>query len=205
MRDHIRYLDEIVCAAARIVKAVRERARKHSPSNAKGEYDSFHVRRGDFQYKRVKVDVDILDKESKDELREGGFGSLYIATDERRKEFFEPLNAKYDVTFLDDYMHLIEGINPNYYGMLDQLVAYKGRVFFGTWFSTLSGYINRMRGYYAAKHQLEGYEKGILPSYYFVPNQKKMQMAKYMPIKKPIYMREFPTSWRDIDKSVDKM
>jgi hypothetical protein len=26
-----------------------------------------------------------------------------------------------------------------------------------------------------------------------------------MPIKKPIYMREFPTSWRDIDKSVDKM
>jgi len=203
VRDHIRYVDEIVCAAARIVKAVRERARKHSPSNTKGEYDSFHVRRGDFQYKKVKVEVDVLISESKDELQEGG--SLYIASDERRKEFFEPLKAKYDVTFLDDYMHLIEGVNPNYYGMLDQLVAYKGRVFFGTWFSTLSGYINRMRGYYAAKHKLEGYEKGILPSYYFVPKQKKMQMAKYMPIKKPIYMREFPTSWRDIDKSVDEM
>jgi hypothetical protein len=205
VRDHIRYLDEIVCAAARIVKAVRERARKHSPSNTNGEYDSFHVRRGDFQYKKVKVEADVLDKQSQNELQEGGFGSLYIATDERDKAFFDPLKSKYDVTFLDDYMHLIKGVNPNYYGMLDQLVAYKGRVFFGTWFSTLSGYINRMRGYYSVKHQLEGYEKGILPSYYFVPKDKKHQMTKYMAVKKPLYMREFPVSWRDIDKSVDGM
>ena len=108
----------------------------------------------------------------------------------------------YDVMFLDDFMHLIEGVNPNYYGMLDQLVAYKGRVFFGTWFSTLSGYINRMRGYYSVKAQLEGYELGTLPSYYFVPKDKKFQMTKYMPVKLPIYMREFPTSWRDIDNSL---
>ena len=201
VRDHIRYVDEIVCASARIVDAVRERSRKHSHSNTEGLYDSWHVRRGDFQYKNVKVDVDQLDKQSKDELKDGPM-SLYIATDERDKSFFEPLKKKYDVMFLDDFMHLIEGVNPNYYGMLDQLVAYKGRVFFGTWFSTLSGYINRMRGYYSVKAQLEGYELGTLPSYYFVPKDKKFQMTKYMPVKLPIYMREFPTSWRDIDKSL---
>ena len=44
--------------------------------------------------------------------------------------------------------------------MLDQLVASKGRVFFGTWWSTLSGYVNRMRGYYISKHGLDGHEDG---------------------------------------------
>ncbi len=102
-------------------------------------------------------------------------------------------------------MHLIEDINPNYYGMLDQLVAYKGRVFFGTWFSTLSGYVNRMRGYYNAKEKGEGHELGILPSYYFVPEIRKYQMTKYYAVKLPIYMREFPTSWRDIDKGIGEL
>jgi len=203
VRDHIRYVDEIVCAAARIVNAVRERARAHAPSNTKGEYDSFHVRRGDFQYKKTRVAADVLYKESKDHLTPGG--TLFIATDERDKKFFDPLKEHYDVTFLDDYMHLIEGVNPNYYGMLDQLVAYKGRVFVGTWFSTLSGYVNRMRGYYSVKNKLEGYELGTLPSYYFVPKDRKNQMIQYMPVKKPIYMREFPVSWRDIDKGIGEL
>jgi hypothetical protein len=26
-----------------------------------------------------------------------------------------------------------------------------------------------------------------------------------MPVKKPIYMREFPISWRDIDKGIDEI
>ena len=45
IRDHVRYLDEIVCAAARIVKAVRERS---ASKNNDGKFDTFHVRRGDF-------------------------------------------------------------------------------------------------------------------------------------------------------------
>jgi GDP-fucose protein O-fucosyltransferase len=51
IRDHIRYVDEIQCAAARIVLAVRERAKQRDPKS-NGEFDSFHVRRGDFQYKK---------------------------------------------------------------------------------------------------------------------------------------------------------
>ena len=89
----------------------------------------------------MKIEAEQLYEESKDELEEGSL--LYIATDERNKSFFDPLKKHYQLAFLDDYIHLIEGVNPNYYGMLDQLVAYKGKVFFGTWFSTLSGYINR--------------------------------------------------------------
>ena len=38
-------------------------------------------------------------------------------------------------------------INPNYLGMIDQVVCAGGEMFTGTWFSTFSGYITRMRGY----------------------------------------------------------
>lgn len=204
VRDHIRYVDEIVCAAARIVKAVRERAKRKSASNKNGEYDSMHVRRGDFQYKNVKVGIDKIYAESKEALKD--HGTIYIATDEKKKDFFLPLKAQqYDVTFLDDYKDLIQGVNPSYYGMLDQLVASRGEAFIGTWFSTLSGYVNRMRGYHSVKNNLEGHELGKLKSYYVAPIDKKYQMLKYFPVKQPIFMREFPTSWRDIDKGIDEL
>lgn len=47
MRDHLRYVDEIICAAARVVEAVRQHARKntkHKPSMEEGIYDAMHVR-----------------------------------------------------------------------------------------------------------------------------------------------------------------
>ena len=121
----------------------------------------------DFQYKKTRLEAPKLLEKSRNKLKEGGL--LYIATDERDKSFFDPFKERYDVVFLDDFKHLLKNVNTNYYGMLDQLVASKGRVFFGTWFSTLSGYVNRMRGYYIAKHKLEGYKDGTMESYYFYP------------------------------------
>jgi hypothetical protein len=41
VRDHLRYIDEIFCAAARVVEAVRKRSK-----NKDGLFDSMHVRRG---------------------------------------------------------------------------------------------------------------------------------------------------------------
>ncbi|EED90839.1 predicted protein [Thalassiosira pseudonana CCMP1335] len=187
VRDHLRYIDEIMCAAARVVKAVRERSKDN------GLFDSMHVRRGDFQYKKTRLEANELIAKSKDNLIEGGL--LYIATDERNKDFFEPFREHYEVIFLDDFKHLLTGINTNFYGMLDQLIASKGRVFYG--------YVNRMRGYYVSKHKLKGWKDGTMESYYFFPDDKSNQMKTYQPVKKPIYMREFPTSWRDIDKGID--
>ena len=46
VRDHIRYVDELQCAAARIVRDLREKARENGDPN--GEFDTFHIRRGDF-------------------------------------------------------------------------------------------------------------------------------------------------------------
>jgi hypothetical protein len=150
---------------------------------------------------QTRLEANELIAKSKDNLIEGGL--LYIATDERNKDFFEPFREHYEVIFLDDFKHLLTGINTNFYGMLDQLIASKGRVFYGTWWSTLSGYVNRMRGYYVSKHKLKGWKDGTMESYYFFPDDKSNQMKTYQPVKKPIYMREFPTSWRDIDKGID--
>ena len=46
VRDHLRYKDELQCAAARAVRAIRERAKARNPEgNPEGFFDSFHVRR----------------------------------------------------------------------------------------------------------------------------------------------------------------
>ncbi len=60
----------------------------------------------------------------------------------------------YKVRFLDDYSELagLSKLDPNFVGMIDQVVASKARDFVGTYFSSFSAYIGRMRGY----HSLSG-------------------------------------------------
>jgi len=203
IRDHVRYLDEVFCAAGRIINAVRARARKHDPANTDGIYDSFHVRRGDFQYKKTRLSAEELLQISQPHLQKGT--SLFISTDEKDKSFFEPLAKVYDVSFLSDYGDLIKGLPTSYYGMVDQVIASKGRIFFGTWFSSFSGYINRMRGYHSVRDRLEGYKDGVTLSWYFYPDDRHEEMREYRSVRRPIYMREFPTSWRDIDKGIGEI
>lgn len=40
--------------------------------------------------------------------------TLYVATDERDKSFFEPIRERYDVVFLDDVLHELEGVNSKF-------------------------------------------------------------------------------------------
>ena len=54
IRDYMRYKDYIQCAGAELVAAIRNDSRLVNPE-AGGEYYSLHVRRGDFQYKDVKI------------------------------------------------------------------------------------------------------------------------------------------------------
>jgi hypothetical protein len=146
VRDKVRYLDNLMCAAGRIIEAIRNRARQRNATNVDGHYDAMHIRRGDFQYKVTRLDPKEIYENSMDQLTEGA--TVFIATDERKdkRKLLQPLADHYDLVFLEDFQDLYKDIGNNYYGMLDQLVAYKSRVFIGTWFSTFSGYINRLRG-----------------------------------------------------------
>eukprot|EP00980_Cylindrotheca_fusiformis_P003484 scaffold781_cov132-Cylindrotheca_fusiformis.AAC.3 len=194
VRDHVRYVDEIQCAAARVVHAIREKY--HSPV-----FDSLHVRRGDFQYKGTRVSIEKLYSMLSKQIPENA--TLFIATDEHDKTYFDMLKDHYRILFLDDFVEELGGdVNTNYYGMIDQLVASRGRIFYGCWFSTFTGYINRLRGYHSDNHQTPGYEMGIIPSYYYAMPDRYMDMQQYVPVKRSFYAREFPTSWTLIDSGV---
>ena len=117
VRDHIRYVDEIQCAAARVVQAVRAhaKAKNNVDKNGNGVFDTFHIRRGDFQYKKTRVPSKEIYERSMDVIPEGT--TVYVGTDERHKDFFKDMADHWDLLYLDDFMHLVEGIDKNYYGM----------------------------------------------------------------------------------------
>ncbi|OEU12265.1 hypothetical protein FRACYDRAFT_244527 [Fragilariopsis cylindrus CCMP1102] len=107
-----------------------------------------HIRRGDFQCKKVKISAEKWYENTKEVWKPNEI--IYIATDERDKSFFDPIAKHHDIRFLDDYWDLasLGDIDPNYFGMIDTIVSSRARAFAGTWFSTFTGYINRMRGYH---------------------------------------------------------
>jgi hypothetical protein len=156
--------------------------------------------RGDFQYKHTRVDAHVIYNNTKDILVPQS--TIYIATDERDKPFFTPLREQYNIFFLDDFLHLVPDLNKNYYGMLDQLIASRGRTFVGTYYSTFTGYINRIRGYHSQKDTADEYLKGVINSYYYIPKENKQDLKHYISLLEPLWAREFPVAWRDIDHNV---
>jgi hypothetical protein len=162
VRDYMHYHDEIYCAAGKIVLALQEEGQKLGfklDEESGGGYSSMHVRRGDLQYKKVKISAEEWYENLKDTWLDGEI--IYIATDERNKTFFDPIKDRHPIRFLDDYWEMagLGNLDPNYMGMIDTIVASRGRVFGGTFFSTFSGYINRMRGYHgmSMKNSYYGY------------------------------------------------
>jgi hypothetical protein len=116
---------------------------------------------------------------------------LFIATDEKNKTFFDPIKKHHELRFLDDYsdMAKLSELDPYLFGMVDTIVASHGRTFSGTWFSTFSGYINRMRGYL-------GYS--TMDSWYgWLPRKEAVRLYKYPTGNYPA--REWPIGWVAID------
>lgn len=105
---------------------------------------SYYEFRGEFQYKEVKIPAEKILENVGQFIPAGEL--IYVATDEKNKSFFDAFRSRWPtVRFLDDYVELagLQHINPNYLGMIDQVVCAKGTIFVGTWFSTFSGYITR--------------------------------------------------------------
>lgn len=199
----MRYMDEIMCAAARVIEAVKEKAEENHPES-KTSYNAFHIRRGDFQelYPDTDVDATMIISETPRTFLKNNSTVVYIATDEEDRSFFKPFEDSFSAYFLSDFENLLGDLPPLYYGMVDQLVAARSDLFVGVFYSTFSGYINRLRGYYSTKKRLDGYKDGVLQSYYYAPHQMRKQMRIYSAVKSPAFTREYPISWRDIDKGI---
>jgi hypothetical protein len=93
---------------------------------------------------------------------------------------------------MDDFKDEMQGVNT-----IEQLVASRGRIFFGFFFSTFTGYMNRIRGYHSVNAKEPGYEQGELPTtYHYATIDKKHLMHK---------SSDFPTSWRDINQGIGSL
>lgn len=205
-RDHLRYTDVIQCAAARIVAALHQTA--YDPhNNPKGEYHTLHIRRGDFHiaYKDVLANATTIYENTKSMISDNS--TVYVATDEKDRAFFAPLAKHYQLVFLSDFGHLVSNVNPNLYGMVDQIVASTGVTFVGTYYSTFSGYINRLRGYRAQNRKDRGYQVGAIDSYYYAShngfNSIRNIMRNYRSVRQAFWPNEFPVCWRDLDHDVN--
>ena len=207
VRDYIHYVNEIFCYGASIVKTMME--------VSDGRYAAFHIRRGELQYKEVKLPAaDILKNNEKSIPSD--IKVAYVATDERNKSFFEPFHKRFEkVYYLDDFFAKLKlaDVNPNFLGMIDQVACTQGKVFVGTWFSTFTGYITRLRGYLGhpessnffgdKKHRSDAqymscYQYSELCHIFLFANRDRYQ--EYEVPKFPFYMRE----WREAFVGIDE-
>jgi len=196
IRDLVRYRDEIFCTAGKIIyslqKAAKQRGFAVEPDGS-GGYSALHVRRGDFQYKKMKISGEDWYENTKSVWQKNEI--LYIATDEKNKTFFEPFRrAGHVLYFLDDFADIVgtETHDQNHAGMIETIVAARSRAFAGTYFSTFSGYINRLRGYYG---------KSMKDSWYGEASKKDM-MQEWNNVNKDTYAKEWPDAWIGIDTEV---
>ena len=64
----------------------------------------------------------------------------------------------------------------------------------------------RIRGYHSVKDKAPGYEHGELPTtFYYATKDRLNEMHKYAPLRNNFFAREYPTSWRDIDKGIKEL
>ncbi len=91
-------------------------------------------------------------------------------------------DAGWKIRFLKDYINdpSIKDVNPNLHGMIESIICSRAKVFAGTYFSTFTGYIHRLRGFHGLGED----------SYYHTPGYiHHIQMKKS-------YGHGFPREWR---------
>ena len=101
----------------------------------------------------------------------------------------------HDLRFIDDYWEMadLSSFAKEHLGMMDAIIASRGRVFAGTYFSTFSGYITRLRGYYG----MSKYN-----SYYsWNPVKYEIQKGSFSSSENT-FKREYAIGWVGIDGDV---
>ena len=140
VRDSLRYHDSIFNIAWKLIEKLDRMGA------GSGVWYSAHIRRGDFQFGETRLSCEELLEVFKSDRGVPSGGTIYIATDESDKSFFNVLKEHYTIYFWEDIID-IGFANPNWIGMIEQIIASHGEIFYGTYLSTFTHYIIRMRGY----------------------------------------------------------
>ncbi|KAK7234524.1 hypothetical protein SO694_00194037 [Aureococcus anophagefferens] len=137
------------------------------------------------------VATDAPDRATFDAIRHRGhrvvlLSDAILASTRARRNATGPLPLKYakdwnGVSMTPAEAAAVAAVGRNEHGLVDVLVAAQGRAFTGTWFSTLTTHVQRIRGYVGRPDE----------STFF-------SMATRWAACQRWYMREFPTAWRGI-------
>ena len=95
----------------------------------------------------------------------------------------------WEVRMLRDFtrMGALKGVNPNWFGMIESIVCSRAKAFAGTYFSTFTGYIHRLRGYHGLGESTYYHHKKFL----FHPQMTKSVGHGFS--------REWRAGWTDDD------
>ena len=108
------------------------------------DYDSLHIRRGDFLNTRkpstLKLYETLQDSLSK-KIKKGR--TIFIATDEKDKTLFDFLKKTYNIVFLSDLTKDKDHVEL----ALDMEICANGKLFYGSQYSTFTDYIHILRHY----------------------------------------------------------
>lgn len=185
VRDHMHYRNDIFCRATKMIDLLRRNA-----SDKNGGYDAIHIRRGDFQFKEARLDIEGIFKAVEDVIDPGSL--VYIVTDEKNSTFFDPVRDLYRLRFYEDFYKAagLEDMDPNLTGMVEQIIASGARTFVGTYFSTFTAFITRMRGYL-----------GRNPGFYYLENFKYALQSpgKNFYASGANFVREWPVAYTNLD------
>ena len=187
------YNDRIYCAAGKIVRSVQQEAVDRGftlDQEGGGGYSSLHVRRNDLQFKDALISDDKWWENTHEIWKATEL--LYISTDEKDMMFFDNFARRHELRFLQDYWEManLGSFAKEHLGMIDAIVASRGRAFAGTWFSTFSGYIIRMRGYYGMSKFSSWYS--------WNPVKYEVQKGSFFSTSNE-FKREYPIGWIGID------
>jgi len=209
VRDRMHYIDDIFCAAGRVLRMIHEDAARISGipnevsmdpitgggnTNEGPTFFAYHIRRGDFQYKNTRLPAATILGATKHLLDAYSNRTrlLYIATDERNASFFDPFRDHFEVRLLGDYFQRagLQHMDGNLIGMVEQVITANAHTFVGTYASTFTGYITRMRGYY---------RDGRYNRSYYTTKKDMYHLQKKRGIVGPFWAREFETAHMQID------
>uniref|UniRef100_A0A7S3NKG5 O-fucosyltransferase family protein n=1 Tax=Aureoumbra lagunensis TaxID=44058 RepID=A0A7S3NKG5_9STRA len=220
IRDSMRYIDPVHCAGNKMIQAIQSISQNLGFG---GKYYALHIRRGDFQYKNVKLPASTIVQNLKGNTIIPRNSLVYIATDDPQgtcehcrsggklcppanrsapQSSYPPgcmadpswdafINNGWILVFSRNFttQHesnvagALDGVNPNYLGLIETIICSRAEAFAGTWFSTFTGYIHRLRGYH-----------GLAESTYYHSNGK-LDAARSSQSIGAGYAREWRIGW----------
>lgn len=174
VRDSFRYTDTIVRMAEALVGRLME--------ISGGLYYAIHVRKGDFLMQQKEASEKTLVNALLSKIPKQA--TLYVATDDP-SEWLDDLREHYKVLIYDNVSDVLTPRpDVKFVGPIEQLVASRATVFFGTWWSTFTGYIMRMRGHI-----------GLEASSFYTMKDFREEMIEHRTCQGRGWWREWPAMW----------